>query len=169
MVLVYCPAKCFITFSNIHDTLQRDFLNITQAINILSWKKSYSPEVKGAIIPHSRPILLPRGSNTADHSVLPDFLCSPPLRLMLKHTVLFVYILHVKWDSTLDFRGPGRRFPSRRKSPKELGPCSPVFSSCPQTLLGKGSLWSRSVSRLLWGSFVKSSIERCYMKCKDYF
>ena len=27
---------------------------------------------------------------------------------MLKHTVLFVYILHIKWDSTLDFRGPGR-------------------------------------------------------------
>ena len=32
----------------------------------------------------------------------------PPLGLMLKHTVLFVYILHIKWDSTLDFRGPGR-------------------------------------------------------------
>lgn len=92
--------------------------------------------------------------------------------LMLKHTMVFVYILHTKWDSTLDFRGPGRNSQAKRKSSSEVpGPCLPVFSSCPQDTakerdaLPEPGLWWDCFELL----FVKFSDDRCYMKCKDYF
>lgn len=116
-------------------------------------KKSYSPEVKGAMIPHSPP---PSSSpeeitllTIQSFCFLPFF--APLLHcLMLKHTMVFVYILHTKWDSTLDFRGPGRNSQAKESLPvKCQGPASLSSPPVLKTLRKKGCLRTRSVSGLL--------------------
>ena len=92
-------------------------------------KKSYSPEVKGTIIPHSPPpSSFPEEVTLVTIQFFLTFFAPPPLSLMLKHTVLFVYILHVKWDSTLDFRGPGRSSQAEESLPRKRQGPAPLSS-----------------------------------------
>ena len=110
------------------------FFYITQAINILSCNKSKIIQPRNERSNQSTqpaPILLPRGGNTVNHSVLlfPAFTCSPLLCLSLRHTMLFVYI---KWDFTLDFRGWGRNSKAEESLPRKGQGPAPLSS--PPTL-----------------------------------